>query len=110
MGCMRSCAFFFVFPRGKKTNQSEEYAKKRLPETIIAIWKNPCIVLFIRKETLISKKLIKFSSTMSQSAVKEACVELETVDKKPFAVLNSKAFNTLTEQTFSGLNMPAVTD
>lgn len=57
----------------------------------------------------IPEKMICISSLMTQSQVKEACVEMVTREKIPFSVLDSKAFKTLTEQIFAGLSMQAIT-
>jgi len=46
---------------------------------------------------------------MSVSEVKDACADLVTTEKMPCSVLNSHSFKILTEQIFSGLDMPVMT-
>jgi len=51
------------------------------------------------------EKKTKISIALSALEVKEACVQLVTEEKAPFALLDSAPFKKLTEQIFSGLDM-----
>ncbi|KAL7724996.1 hypothetical protein ACLKA6_013635 [Drosophila palustris] len=57
----------------------------------------------------LSEKKKKISVTFTTNEVKDACVQLVTIEKMPFAVLDSEAFKKLTSQIFSGLEMSPIT-
>ncbi|KAL7726601.1 hypothetical protein ACLKA6_010466 [Drosophila palustris] len=57
----------------------------------------------------LSEKKKKISVTFATNEVKDACVQLVTMEKMPFAVLDSEPFKKLTSQIFSGLEMSPIT-
>lgn len=60
-------------------------------------------------ESEVEEKKVKFSVAMDPEKMKEACVKLATTEKVPFALFDSECFKFITEQIFSGLNIPPVT-
>ncbi|BFG00109.1 uncharacterized protein DMAD_00182 [Drosophila madeirensis] len=60
-----------------------------------------------RSEPVEKKK--KVSVTFGSNEVKDACVQLVTTEKMPFALLDTEPFKKLTCQIFSGLNMGPIT-
>lgn len=62
-----------------------------------------------RNENKVScEKKTKISVNLSRSEVKDACIDLVTTEKMPFAILDSSAFKVLTGQIFSGLEMSPI--
>ncbi|XP_017062432.2 uncharacterized protein LOC108102221 [Drosophila ficusphila] len=55
-----------------------------------------------------AEKKIKFAITLGKNEVKDACIDLVTLEKLPLAIFDSECFKTLTSQIFSALDMPAV--